>query len=66
MLSNSSNVNKNKQIHAFYKFLKLPHNNFNYPYLILIPKFHKKLFKFGTVTIGCSTYSNSAGKFLLS
>ena len=61
MLTNSSNVNKNKQIHAFYKLLKLPHNNYNYPCLVLIPKFHKKPVKFRTVTIGCNNYS-----FLLS
>ena len=66
MLSNSSNVNKNKQIHAFYKLLKLLQNNFNYPYLVLISKFHKKLVKFRTVTIGYYTHSNNASKFLLS
>ena len=49
VLTNSSNVNKNKQIHAFYKLLKLPHNNFNYPNLVLIPKLHKKPVKFRTV-----------------
>ena len=61
MLTNSFDVSKNKQIHAFYKLLKLPHDNFNYP-LVLIPKFHKKTIKFRTVTIGCN--NNNSSKFL--
>ena len=80
MLSNSFNANKNKQVHAFYKMLKLPHKNFNYPYLVLIPKFYKKPVKFRTVTVGCNIYVecntyrkcntnreySNASKFLLS
>ena len=38
--TDSINV-KNKQIYAYHKLLKIPQSNFNYPYLVLIPKFHK-------------------------
>ena len=40
-------------------------SNFNYPYLVLIPKFHKFLVRFQTVTVGCNAYCNSATKILL-
>ena len=44
---------------------KLPYNNSNYTYLVLIPKFYKNPAKFRTVTIGRNTYSNNGSKFLL-
>ena len=52
------------QIYAFHKLL-IPQSNFNYPYLVLIPKFHKSPVKFRTVTVDCNTYSNNANKILL-
>ena len=52
--TDSINV-KNKQVNAFHKLLKIPQSNFNYPYLVLIPKFHKSPVKFRTVAVGCNT-----------
>ena len=62
--SNDSIYVKNK-IHAFYKLLKVHQSNFNYPYLVLIPKFHKTPVRFWTVTVDYNTYSNNANKILL-
>ena len=54
-----------KQIHAFHKLLKILQPIFNYPYLELIPKFHRTLVRFRTVAVGCNTYRNNANKILL-
>ena len=40
-ISNESSVVKNRQIYSCHKLLKIPPTNFNYPYIVLIPKFHK-------------------------
>ena len=45
--------------------LKIPQSNFNYPYLVLIAKFHTTAVRFRTVTVGCNTYSNKVSKVLL-
>ena len=44
---------------------KTKNNNFNYPYTVVIPKFHEILIKFRTVTVGCNTYANKAGRLSL-
>lgn len=64
-LTNSNTIINNRKINSFYKLLHFPSTNFNYPYLVLIPKFHKSPIKFRTVTIGCNTYNNKANKLLL-
>ena len=53
-----------KQIIAHYKLFKLKHN-LNFPYIVLIPKFHKSPITFRTVTIGFNSYTNAADKQLL-
>ena len=47
------------------EIVKIPPTNFNYPYFVLIPKFHKNPISYRTVTVGCNSYSNSASKILL-
>lgn len=63
---NTNIIINNRSILNYYKLLDIPHTNFKYPYLVLIPKFHKTPIKFRTVTIGCNTYNNNANKLLLS
>lgn len=72
-ISNNSNFTpidtnitiNNKKILAFHRLLKISNNNLNYPYIVLIPKFHKTPIKFREVTIGCNTYNNETCKKLL-
>ena len=54
------------RIKAFYKKLDLVIKSIKLPYLVLIPKYHKKpVIKFRTVTVGCGSYMEVAGKALL-
>jgi len=61
--SNNLEIN-NKKIFNYHKLLKLDHSNFKYPYMVLIPKFHKCPLNFRTVTIGCNAYNNHAAQKL--
>ena len=49
----------------FINFLRFPQSNFNYPYQVLIPKFHKSPVRFRIVTVHCNTYSNKCKLILL-
>lgn len=40
-------------------------NNYNYLYIVVIPKLHKNPLKFRTVTIMCNAYTNNANNLLL-
>lgn len=62
--SNNRTIN-NRKILNFHKLLNIKCQNFNYPYIVLIPKFHKSPIKFRSVTVGCNAYNNVAGKLLL-
>ena len=48
-----------------FKLLKIPQINFNYTYLVFIPKFYITAVSFRTVTISCNTHGNSVSKILL-
>lgn len=63
---NSSSTIVTKKIIALYKQLKISNNNYNFPYMVLIPKFHKTPITFRTVTVEFNTYTNKAASKLLS
>lgn len=54
-----------KRLIAKYKLLKLKFTNIKFPYLVLIPKFHKSPIKFRSVTSAHNTYATLANKRLL-
>jgi hypothetical protein len=54
------------RIRAFYRRAGFKIGDFKFPYLVLIPKFHKFPVKFRTVTVGCNTYLTDANNKLLS
>jgi len=54
-----------KKVNAFYKLLKLKIKNINFPYVIIVPKFHKTPIAFRSITCGTNIYSSSANKLLL-
>lgn len=62
---NNTLIINNRKIIKFHKLLNLKCPNLNYPYIVLVPKFHKSPIKFRTVTVGCNTFNNTASKLLL-
>ena len=48
-ISNESSIVKNRQIYSYHMLLKIPSTNFNYPYIILIPEFHKNPISFRAI-----------------
>ena len=46
---------KSKHIFNYYKLIKTKNNNFNYLYIMVIPKFFKSSIKCRIVTIQCNT-----------
>jgi len=54
-----------KKILVFYKLVKLKIKNINFPYVIIVPKFHKIPIAFRSITCGTNIYSSIASKLLL-
>ena len=54
-----------KKIIAFYKLLKLKINKINYPYVMIVPKFHKTPIAFRSITCGTNIYFTIASNVLL-
>ena len=54
-----------KKIVAFYKLVKFKIKNINFPYVTVVPKFHKTPKAFRSITCGTYIYSSLASKLLL-
>lgn len=59
-LHNISSEEKSRHILSYHTLSGLKNKDFNYPYIVVIPKFHKNPLKFRTMTSGYNTYNTHA------